>query len=140
MERRASVGRSMRPQWEKISDQDSAAIRALIDVHVQATLAHDPDRMLSTCADDIVFMPPGQAEVIGSAACRAYLEAFPTPKSFINKVDEVDGRGDLAFSRGRVTATFEDGTSTTLKGVALHRRQKDGSWKMVLDVWNANEE
>ena len=95
--------------------------------------------VLATCADDIVFAPPDQPAITGHDACRAFLEEFPTPSTFTAEFDDVDGQGNLAFSRGNAAATFEDGTATTFKWLAIHRRQADGSWKMTRDTWNTNE-
>ena len=67
--------------------------------------------------------------------CRAFLDDFPTPTTFTTEFDDVDGQGDLAFSRGHASAAFEDGT-TEFRWMAIHRRQPDGSWKMVRDIWN----
>ena len=73
--------------------------------------------------------------LVGRSACRTYLEEFATPTTFTAEIDDVDGQGDLAFSRGSASAEFEDGT-TTFKWMAVHRRQSDGSWKMIRDIWN----
>ena len=121
---------------ERFTDQDAAAIRAMTDTHVRAVLDHDPDAFLSTCADDITLIPPEEPALHGREACRAYLENFPTPSTFTAEFDDVEGEGDLAFSRGRASAEFEDGP-TTFKWLAIHRRQPDGTWKMVRDIWNS---
>jgi len=119
----------------QFSTQDAEAIRALTDAHCAAVLAHDPDAFLATCTDDIHFFPPDQAAVSGREACRAYMEDFPTPATFTPVVQDVEGAGDLAFSRGQATATFDDGPDATFTWMAVHRRQPDGSWKMARDMW-----
>ena len=118
-----------------LSEKDAAAIRRLTDVHLKAVLDHDPEAFLKTCTDDIHFFPPDQPAVSGRDACRAYLADFPTPKTFTAKVRDVEGEGDLAYSRGDATATFDDGTETTFTWLAIVRRQRDGSWKMARDMW-----
>ena len=121
------------------TEQDSAALRAMVDTHMKAVLAHDPAAFLATCSDDIVFLPPGQSSLSGHAACRAFLEDFPTPATFVADVADADGDGDLGFTRGRAKATFDDGSQTTFSFVGIHRRQPDGSWRMVRDIWNDDE-
>ena len=125
----------MSSETQKFTDQDAAAIRAMTDKHLQAILDHDPDAFLATCTDNITLLPPEQPAINGKSACRTYLEEFPTPSTFTAEIDDVDGEGDLAFSRGSASAEFEDGT-TTFKWMAVHRRQSDGSWKMLRDIWN----
>lgn len=119
------------------TDQDAATIRGLTEVHLQAVREHDPDAFLATCADDVIFLPPDQGPVEGRQACRAYLEDFPTPSAFTAEFDDVEGENDLAFSRGRATAQFDDGL-TTFRWLAIFRKQPDGSWKMVRDMWNTD--
>ena len=125
----------MTSETERFTDQDAAAIRTLTETHLRAVMDHDPDAFLATCADDIALLPPEEPALQGREACRAYLENFPTPTTFTNEFDDIDGEGNLAFSRGRASAEFEDG-ATTFKWVAIHRRQPDGTWKMVRDIWN----
>ena len=117
------------------TNRDEEAVRALTDAHCAAMLAHDPDAFLATCTEDIHFFPPDRATVAGPEACRAYLEEFPTPETFTTVVHDVEGTGDLAFSRGQATASFEDGSEATFTWMAVHRRQADGSWKMARDMW-----
>jgi ketosteroid isomerase-like protein len=120
---------------QEFSTQDAEAIRALTDAHCAAVLAHDPDAFLATCTDDIHFFPPDQVAVSGHEACRAYLEEFPTPATFTPSVQDVEGAGDLAFSRGQAAATFDDESGATFTWMAVHRRQPDGSRKMARDMW-----
>ena len=119
-----------------ISEQDVSAIKSITDVHRRALIAHDPDAFIATCAEDIVFTPPNEAPVVGQAACRAWLEAFPRASEMTVGVQEVEGRADLAFSRGEAVGTMEDGTTSTFQFMAIHRKQPDGSWKMTRDIFN----
>lgn len=115
---------------------DEAAIRALSDVHERGLLAHDPDLYLSACTDDITFVPPDGEAVSGREAARAYLEDFPQIESMKHTVEEVEGSGDLAFSRGTARATLPDGSGALFKWVAIHRRNENGAWKMARDLWS----
>lgn len=121
-----------------LTDHDVQAIRALTAAHERAVLDHDPDTFLATCTDDIVFLPPDQPILVGRSACRTFLQDFPRPATVRTEVHEVEGQGSLAFSRGGMTAGFDDGTSATFKWVAVHRKQPDGSWKMARDMWSAD--
>ena len=84
----------------RLSEQDAAAIRAPTDAHLQAVLDHDPEAFLATCTDDIHFFPPDQPKVSGQDACLDYMKAFPTPTTFTAEVQDVEGQGDMAYSRG----------------------------------------
>ena len=119
-----------------LSENDAAAIRGLTDAHLEAILAHDPDAFLRTCTDDIQFFPPDVATVSGQEACRAYLDDFPTPKTFTAEgIQNLEGVGDLAYWQGQAHAIFDDGEDTTFTFLAVARKQGDGSWKMARDMW-----
>lgn len=118
-----------------LSEADVQAIRALSDVHRTGLVSHDPDVYLSACTNDITFVPPGGNIVSGRDAARLYLEEFPHMTDMQVQVEEVEGSGDLAFSRGTATATMQDGTRGVFKWLAIHRRT-DGGWKMSRDIWN----
>lgn len=128
----------MSNETDTFTDRDTEEIRAITHRHIQAVLDHDPEAFMATCADDIALLPPGSEPVVGQAAGHAYMESFPTPTKFTAEFADIEGQGDLAFSRGSATATFDDG-ETTFKWLAIFRKQTDGSWKMVRDIWNTNE-
>jgi ketosteroid isomerase-like protein len=79
---------------------------------------------------------------VGKDAIRKYVsDAFATPGFSItwqtDKV-EVAQSGDLAYSTGtdRMSLNGPDGKSVTeeSRGVAIWKKQPDGSWKCVVDV------
>ena len=122
-----------------LSDEDVAAISGLSDIHSQVGLAGDWAGWVATCTDDVVLMPPDQPIVQGRDAALAFLEGFPTLTEFGIAVEQVDGRGDLAVSRGTYAMSFEvdgDTQSVTGKYLAVWRKQPDGSWLMATDAWN----
>jgi len=121
-----------------VSAQDVAAINAGTESCLQALRAHDPEAYLKNCTNDIVFVPPGQAEVVGVKAAREFLESFPKPKTATYDYDEVQGSGDLAFARGTFVLTDENDAPTTIKAVLIFSRESDGSWKLARDIWHAD--
>jgi ketosteroid isomerase-like protein len=118
------------------TEADTTAIRALSDVHVRGLLHHDPKEFLSACTDDIMFIPPEGSSISGQTAAHAYLDAFPRLASMSVDVEEVEGSGPIAFSRGSARATLEDGTAVVFKWMEIHRKQADGTWKMARDLWS----
>ncbi len=58
-------------------------------------------------------------------------------------VELIDGSGDTAYLRGSSMLTFAaDSSGETekekLKFVEVHRKQPDGRWLMVVDIWNSS--
>ena len=96
-------------------------------------------------AADAIRMDPNQPASAGTDAIRASLEKSYAQSSeqIRNVIDEVHVAGALAVAKG----TFE-GTSTSkatgvaapVKGkfVTLYRKEADGSWKGVWDIYNSD--
>ena len=99
-------------------------------------------------AEDGVMFPPDHAPVVGRTAIREYMAgAFATPGFSVQWVTgetRVAASGDLAYSFERSTYTIPDsgGTARTVhaKGVTVWRREADGRWRCVADIWNSAPE
>ncbi len=115
-----------------LSQTDLAAVKAEVEKYRQAALAADWDAWGRTLVDEIYFSPPHMAPMTGRAAVVAWAKTFPTITDFTMTFDEVDGRDDIAYTRGRYALglTLADGTAATEHGTFLeiHRRQADGTW------------
>ncbi len=129
-------------------EADKAAIRDLSDVQwLNAEQAKDVDTVLSFFADDASSFPPNASIVTGIEAIRARLsEEYSGPRFAISwqttKV-EVSRSGDLAYSHGthEVTVNDPEGNPVTDKGkwVTVWEKQPDGTWKVVVDIWNTDQ-
>lgn len=104
----------------------------------------DMRRYLAILADDAVFMPPNSAAKSGDelrAWLREFVEGFKTEwLAFAH--GETIVAGDFAFHdytysmRYTPRAGGEPGIGHG-KGLHILRRQPDGSWKLVRNIWNA---
>ena len=110
----------------------------------EAAQTRDVDRIVSYWSDDATVLPPGGPVVMGKAAIREFVaKSFENPSFRISwKTTDVvvSAGGDFAYGIGtnRVNVTTPDGTPVAVDGkaVTVWRRQKDGSWKCVVDIWN----
>ncbi len=110
----------------------------------RAAQDRDVDRVVSFWADDAIVLPPGSPAVAGKAAIREFVaKSFQTPGfsiSWKTATVAVSRSGDIAYTTGtnRVTFSTPDGKQVTVEGkaVAVWRREKDGAWKCVIDIWN----
>jgi len=71
------------------------------------------------------------------------MAAFPKVTWMSFDLDEVDGRGDLAFVRSSYRMTMEipgaPGPVTDEgKFVEIRRKQADGRWLVAVDIFNSN--
>ncbi len=77
----------------------------------------------------------------GRAAIEAFFSSFPPVIELVADIEEIDGSGDTAYLRGSSRVTFAaegegDPATELLKFIEIHRKQPDGSWLMVADIWN----
>src|SRR5262245_58020123 len=80
---------------------DVAAIRAAREQHRTSALAADWDKFMATFDEEAVVLPPNSPPLETLAKIRAFAENFPRITSFKMTTDEIEGRADLAFERGR---------------------------------------
>ena len=106
----------------------------------------DVDAILGYWADDAIMMAPGQPPLRGKAAIREYVEGMSTIPGFSIEWEPLEAHvassGDMAYLIERNRVSFQDSTRATVtetnKVVTVWRKQADGSWKNVIDMWNAD--
>jgi uncharacterized protein (TIGR02246 family) len=123
---------------------DQQSIESLHHEHVAAVNAGDLETVLSGMTDDVVYMAPGQAAIVG----KKQLEEFLNPLYQQLKADismtakEVKVDGDWAFEWGDLEGEMRlgDGAAVLVdsKYLYVYRRQSDGTWKIARDIFNDN--
>jgi len=122
--------------------EDVDALRERGRAWVEAARTEDAAALSGLYTQDAVFLPPGQAEVVGRDEIRslfaAQFERFDASYDF--EIREIVVSGDWAFRRGVYTvhATLDDGTTRTVRDKFLDvwRRGEDGRWRIARDIWN----
>ena len=117
----------------KICEQDMAAFSAA-----------DVNTLLNIVTNDVIVMPPNEPALFGKDAIRPWLENFYkqfTVQGTCTSSDIVVA-GDWAFERLTFTLTTTpvaggEPVQEVAKGIHIYRRQSDGSWKIVQDIWNS---
>jgi ketosteroid isomerase-like protein len=122
------------------------AIRYADLVWSKAAEAKDLERVLAVFADGASELAPNVPIATGKEALRkVWAQYFATPGFAISwqptKV-EASGGGDLGYSMGTYTLTTNDpaGKPVTDRGkyVTVWKKQADGSWKVVADIFNSD--
>jgi ketosteroid isomerase-like protein len=106
----------------------------------------DVDGTLAYWRDDAVMMPPGLPPLRGRAAIREFVAAGAATPGFSVRWEPLEAHvsagGDMAYLIERNQFTFQDSTGATItesnKVITIWRRQPDGTWKNVVDMWNAD--
>jgi uncharacterized protein (TIGR02246 family) len=126
----------------------SAAIKAVADNYVKATLAGDAKAIAALYTEDAVEMPPNQPMVKGRAAIQQYYEKLMASgvKIMNFTLDHLDTRanGDAAWDAGTYKQSMQGETGTTTaqsdtgKYVVLLRRV-GGTWKVAYAIYNSDQ-
>lgn len=126
----------------RLTDRDVTAVRESMDAYVRTALAADWEAWGKLMLPDVVAMPPNHATVIGREAAVAWGKAFPKLTRFNLNVEEISGRGDMAYARGRYALSMlgPDGKTMTDKGsfLEIHTRQGDGTWPYARFIWHSD--
>ena len=123
------------------------AIREAGDQALKAAQAKDVSRWVSFFSNDATLYPPDEPILKGKEAIQEWLsEAVANPNfaiSWETTVVEVAEAGDLGFASGTYEATVSDDEGKPVleqgKWVSVYKKQADGTWKCVTDIWNKNQ-
>lgn len=126
-----------------LKDEDKAVMRASADSFNVYFRTDNDSAIANMFAENAVFMPPNMGVVEGRAAIRAFFESFPAIPDFTGVIIEVEGRDDLAYVRGTYSYTMPAvGRNPAVqdhgKFVEIRRRQTDGKWLVVVDIFNSD--
>jgi uncharacterized protein (TIGR02246 family) len=110
----------------------------------KAAAAKDVERVASFYAEDATAYPPNAPAANGKAAAKKVWAAYFADPSFAIswKTQHAEVTGDLGYTSGTSETSFNgpDGKPVHEKGkfLCVWRKQKDGSWKAIHDMWNAD--
>jgi uncharacterized protein (TIGR02246 family) len=124
---------------------DAQAIKDLDTQWSKTAATHDVDATVAYYSDDASVLPPNAPLATTKEAIRAGWAEILAPGSDIswqsNKV-EVASSGDLAYDVGSYTMTTKDAQGHVAtdheKYTEVWKKEPDGKWKTVADVWNSD--
>ena len=102
------------------------------------------DTTLSYWADDATVMSPGQPPIKGKQAIKEMIEGASKIPGFKISWEplnvQVSKSGDMAYMIEQNQISMFDSTGKPItefnKVVTVWRKEPDGSWKNVVDMWN----
>ena len=112
----------------------------------QAASAKDVDKATSFCGPDAAILVPNAPAAEGTDAIRKWFQdTFNAPGfklSWHATGAEAARSGDLGYSTGKYELSFTDASGKTVsdhgKYVTVWKKQADGSWKVVRDIFNSD--
>ncbi len=110
-----------------------------------AAQTNNIEDILSYWADDAVVMAPGQPAYKGKTAIRGMIDYSKKIPGFQISWEPlqatVSASGDMAYLLEKNTVSFIDSTGNRIteqnKAVTVWRKDQNGNWKNVADIWNA---
>lgn len=139
----AAVAGCSRPTFDSAAEA-AALLKRDAEWASVASAGQDVEKIVSYWSDDALLVPPGQAVVEGKAALRAFVAGTQKIPGFhirwASEKVSFSPDGQLAYMRGTNETSFNgpDGKPTTVlgRGVTVWRRERDGQWRCVVDIWN----
>lgn len=137
------------PSHENTANDSTAAVNAInkADSLWDDQSAHNSaEGWLSFYTEDAIMMPPGEKTCTDTASRAASIKAmFAMPGAhmrFQATKTEVSKAGDLGYSTGPYQFSYTDAAGKeaheTGKFCETWKKQADGSWKCIVDIWNAD--
>ncbi|MFO0827309.1 MAG: DUF4440 domain-containing protein [Phycisphaerales bacterium] len=127
-------------------DADAKALIKLDDDWSKAAATRDAAKVASFYADDAFAYPPNEPLASGRAAAQKVWAAYFAEPTFTiswkTTHAEVAKSGELGYTIGTYDDSFKgpDGKPVREKGKysCIWKKQKDGSWKAIHDMWNSD--
>jgi len=122
---------------------DKHDIRKITKAFVKAYNRRDAAAAAELYAEEAKLLPPNMEMVSGKQAIQAFWNGAMQMGAHIDlKTVEVIADKTLACERGTITITFKpDAAQPTInkgKYIIVMKLQKDGLWKIVIDIWNGD--
>jgi uncharacterized protein (TIGR02246 family) len=129
-----------------LSPADQARIRSVDSAFAAAANAGDVEGVAAVYVDDGTLMAPNLPPQKGRDAIKAFWGGFLDAYTvrFELATDTIEGRGDLAYNQGRYRFTAVPkakgvpGVADEGKFIEILKKQPDGSWKYVVDMYSSN--
>ena len=99
------------------------------------------DPLVNRYVADAVIMPPNAPRIGRDSLRTLFLAAFKDgrPNGTINvTMENLTRSGPLAVVRARWTFARPDAPTDTGSSVTIWRRQDDGGWKIIEDIWHSD--
>ncbi|MBI1967147.1 MAG: DUF4440 domain-containing protein [Gemmatimonadetes bacterium] len=122
-----------------------ASLRTADSGYSQTASGKNLEAFVALYEPSATMYPPAEALAQGTEAIRAFAGAFLKDPAFAVRFTpvavEVAANGDMGYTLNTVdiTVTGPDGKPATerIRDFHLWRKQADGRWKVVVDIWNA---
>lgn len=121
------------------------ALRQADSAYTRAGAAKDRAAFVGLYAPDAIMYPPAEASVTGLDAIGKFVDTFLKDSAFAAVFTPVavdvstDGTMGYTLNAADLSYTGPQGKPVTehIRDLHVWRKQADGSWKLLIDIWNA---
>ena len=134
------------PVTRVVAAEMSPAAKTLVkldDEWSASAAKRDVNLLVAFYAEDAMVYPPGDKLAVGRAAARTVWAGIADPNYSLSwKASNagVSASGEMGFTSGTFVENIKgtDGKTTTATGkfLCVWKKQKDGKWKAIHDMWN----
>lgn len=123
---------------------EAKALATLDDDWSAAAATRDAKRVASFYADDAIAYPPNEPAAVGRAAAeKVWAAYFADPSYHLSwKTTHAEVQGGIGYTAGSYEDSFKgpDGKKIQGKGkyLCVWKKQSDGTWKAIRDMWNTD--
>jgi ketosteroid isomerase-like protein len=125
--------------------EEAAIMKADAAWAALAAEGKEVEKIISYWSDDAVVLSPGQPAVKGKDALRKMVEESKNIPGFSITWKSSDIHfspdGKLAYMYGENLVSMNDSTGNKIsipgRGYTVWRKEADGTWKCVADLWNS---
>lgn len=129
----------------ELLDADREAIKLLIEKYDHGINTGDTQEFISIFALDAIVMPPGQPALFGSQAIRERIDAglAESTVEIHTEIQEITVSKEhviiwLTYEASRTPKSGGETTHETGKGVQIFQTQRNGSWRIIREIWNTD--
>jgi ketosteroid isomerase-like protein len=126
-----------------LSEADKAAMKQAIEPALAMLTSPSPDwqAFVSIYAEDAMVIPGGVQPFVGHDAILGLLKTLPVLAEYKEVSERLEGSGNLAYQVWTYMARIEPPGAPVVvdtgKEVFVWRKGADGSWKVVVDIFNS---
>lgn len=123
---------------------DEKAVRDADEAWSKAANAKDLEKTVSFYAKEAIVMPPNGERATTPGAIRTLWKDLLTDAtvSWDTTNVEVAASGDIGYSSGSYKVAMTDPAGKAIndrgKYLVVWKKQADGNWKCVMDIWNSD--
>ena len=125
-----------------LSPKDRNAIERSSKKWVETYNQNDWEGLAALFTPDAILMPPNGLTVQGREAIAKWEQENETGFRIAFKLEKIEGRGDLAYVRGRSCVFIPDGNGgygvDVGKFFEVRKQQSNGDWLIEADIFNSD--